>query len=808
MFKNYFKIAFRNLWKHKGYSAINIFGLAVGLATCLLILLYVWDEISYDKYNDKADRIYRVDGDIQFGGNHFILAVAADPVGPTLKRDFPEVEQYVRFRGYGGITVKKGNENIQEPRVIYADSTLFDVFTLPMTSGDAKTALTNPKSIVITEKTALKYFNTTDVAGRNFIINDTSNYKITGVIKNIPANSHFNFDFFISMSTTDESRQNNWVSNNFNTYIVLKKGSDKKVLESKLPAMILKYVGPQVKQLMNIDMDDFKKSGNWDKYSLMPLSQIHLHSNKAAELGANNSIQYVYIFSSIAIFILLIACINFMNLSTARSSGRAKEVGVRKVLGSLRSSLVKQFLAESMLISFISLVLGLILAALLLPYFNQLAGKEMVLGLFTKKWLLPSLILLVLVVGFLAGSYPAFFLSAFRPVEVLKGKLSAGFKNSWLRSSLVVFQFFISIILIVSTVVIYRQLSFIRNKNLGFNREQVLVLQNTYLLGPAIKSFKEDLLKMQGVSNATVTGYLPTSDWRNDSPLFPDASLDQKRALSTQIWNVDENYIPALGMEMAQGRNFSVQFPTDSSGIIINEAAANLLGLKDPINKPLYYMNDFRNGKDLSTFHIIGIVRNFNFNSLREQVSPVALMWKKQNGKIALRVETKNTDNLVKQIEAKWKATAPGQTFSYSFMDQDFNNIYNTEQRTGKIFISFAALAIFIACLGLFGLVTYAAGQRTKEIGIRKVLGASTGNIVTMLSKDFIKLVIISAVIAFPLAGWMMSKWLQDFAYRINISWWIFLLAGVLAILIALVTVSFQAIKAALANPVKSLRTE
>jgi putative ABC transport system permease protein len=808
MIKNYLKIAFRSLWKNKGYSAINIFGLAVGLATCLLIMLYVWDELSYDKYNENADRIYRVDGDLQFGGNHFIMAVAPDPMGPTLKKDYPAVAQYTRFRGYGGVLVKKGNENLPEDRVIYADSTLFDVFTLPMIYGDTKTALVNPHSIVITEKIAKKYFNSTDVVGQNLILNDTGNYKITAVIKNIPVQSHFNFDFFISMSSTAESRQNIWVSNNFNTYILLKKGSDAKTLEAQFPAMLEKYVGPQVKQLMNITMEDFKKSGNWDRSLLTPLLQIHLHSNKTAELGPNSSILYVYLFSSIAILLLLIACINFMNLSTARSSGRAKEVGVRKVLGSLRSNLIKQFLTESILISFIALILALLLAALLLPYFNQLAGKEMSIGLFNKPLLLPALLALVLVVGFLAGSYPAFFLSAFQPIEVLKGKLSGGFKNSWLRSGLVIFQFWVSIILLISTAVIYRQLNFIQNKDLGFKREQVLVMHNTNALGTQTKAFKEEVIKIQGVSNVTMTGYLPTSVWRNDSPLFPDAVPDQKKALSAQIWNIDENYIPVLGMQILQGRNFSLQFPTDSSGIILNEAALNLLGFKDPINKPLYYLNSFTDKKDLSAYHIVGIVKNFNFNSLREQVTPLALLWKRQPGGMALRIDTKNTGNLVKEVESKWKAMAPGQPFSFSFMDDDFNNLYNSEQRTGRIFISFAALAIFIACLGLFGLVTYAAEQRTKEIGIRKVLGASVSNIVGMLSKDFLKLVIISAVIAFPLAGWMMSRWLQDFAYRINIGWWVFLAAGLVALSIAFVTVCFQAIKAALMNPVKSLRTE
>ena len=808
MIKNYLKIAFRNLWKNKGFSAINIAGLAIGLATCLLMLFYVTDELSYDKFNDKAGRIYRVDGDIQFGGNHFVLAVAPDPMGPTLKKDFPQVEQYVRFRGYGGLLVKKGNANINEDRVIYADSTLFDVFTLPMIQGDPKTALTEPNSVVITETTAKKYFNSIDVVGKNLVINDTANFKITGVIKDVPSQSHFNFDFFVSLSSNDESRQNNWVSNNFNTYIVLKKGADPKKLESQFDAMVIKYVGPQVKQLMNIDMETFAKSGNFDTYHLTPLTSIHLHSNKTAELGPNGSIVFVYIFSFVAILILLIACVNFMNLSTARSSNRAKEVGVRKVLGSLKKSLVAQFLTESILISFIALILAIGIAWLLLPYFNQLSGKELGRNVFANPWLFPSLIALMLVVGVIAGSYPAFYLSAFNPVEVLKGKVSKGFKSSWLRNGLVIFQFFISIMLIVGTIVIYNQLKFIQSKYLGYNRNQVLIIKNTHSLGNNAKVFKDEILQMAGVQNATMTGFLPTSDWRNDSPIFPDATLDQKKAVSVQVWAVDENYIPTLDMKMVRGRNFSRDFKTDSLGIIINESAAKLLGFSDPVNKQVYYLNNFNNGKDVTAYHILGIVKDFNFNSLREQVTPLALVYREQNGSISFRINTSNMPGLVANIENKWKLMAPSQPFTYSFMDDDFNNTYKSEQQTGKIFISFAIFAIFIACLGLFGLVTYAAEQRTKEIGIRKVLGASVSGIVSMLSKDFLKLIMVAMLIAFPLAWWAMHTWLQHFAYRISITGWVFVIAGGIALLIALLTVSVQAIRAAVANPVNNLRTE
>ena len=643
---------------------------------------------------------------------------------------------------------------------------------------------------------------------RKLIINDTSSLKVTGVIQDIPHESHFRYDFFISLNGSIAPWElGNWVSNNLNTYIVLKPGSDPKKLEEKLADLNDRYIGPQAKQLLGVSMEDFKKSGNRDEHLLMPLKKIHLYSNKTAELDANGSIQYVYIFSAVAIFILIIACINFMNLSTARSSNRAKEVGVRKVLGSMRKNLVWQFLTESMLISCIALILALGLAVLLLPFFNHLAGKEMNLSLLTNSWVLPSLIILVLIVGFLAGSYPAFYLSSFQPILVLKGRLAKGFKSNWLRSSLVVFQFAISIILIVGTVVIYKQLNYIRTKNLGFNRDQVLVIQDTDPLGNQAKPFMQEVLNLTGVIKATMTAFLPTNNWRTDNALYTQAVQDNKSAASMQVWAVDEGYIPTLGMQMASGRNFSKDMPTDSNAIIINEAAARLLGFRDPVGKNLYRMNNFPE-KTLFPYHIVGVVKDFNFNSLREEVSPVALFLEQQRSGMAFKVDTKNIQGLISQIERKWMAMAPGMPFKYSFMNEDFNKIYSGEVRIGRIFVSFAALAIFIACLGLFGLVTYAAEQRIKEIGIRKVLGASVGNIVSMLSTDFLKLVAIALAFAIPIAWWATNKWLQDFAYRVNVGVWVFVVAGVLAIVIALVTVSFKAVGAALMNPVKSLRTE
>ncbi|HEY1869447.1 MAG TPA: ABC transporter permease [Chitinophagaceae bacterium] len=807
MFKNYFITAFRNLVKNKFYTSINIVGLAIGLATCLLIFLYVFDELSYDKYNVNADRIYRVNNEIKFNGNYLDLAQVPAVMGSTMLGEMPQVEQYTRMSWHADFLVKKGNENIQEQRVGYADSTLFDVFTLPVIAGNAKTALKDYHSLVITEKIAKKYFNSTDVVGKTMLMNDTSNYKITAVIKDIPKQSHFNFDFFVPMLENGGVNEDNWLSENYTTYILLKKNTDVKQIETQLNPFMDKHVGPQLQSMVNITVNDLKKGGGYIRADLTPLLAIHLHSNKQGELDGNGNAEYIYIFSGIALVILLIACVNFMNLSTARSSNRAKEVGVRKVLGSLKANLIQQFLTESFLISFIALVLAIFIAWLLLPYFNQLAGKEIQPAILFQPYMLLALVVLILVVGLLAGSYPAFFLSSFQPIDVMKGKLAAGFKRSWLRNSLIVFQFVTSIVLIFGTIVIYNQLNYIHNKDVGFNRNHVLIINHTNALGQQTESFKNELTQISGVQGATKSGFLPVNYTRNSNTYFTSPTLNPNTGITMQAWTVDEKYIPTLDLKIVQGRNFSQQFPTDSTAAIINETAAKFLATKDLLNKNFYTVKG-SNTNWQDKFHIIGIIKNFNFSSLRDVVTPLALFLGKDDGGISVRISSNNVAGVVDQIKNKWKAMAPSQPFDYSFMDEDFNKLYTTEQRTGQIFITFAALAILIACLGLFGLVTYATEQRIREIGVRKVLGASVSNIAGMLSTDFLKLVIISTIIAFPLAWWSMNKWLQSFAYRVNISWWMFAVAGITALLIALITVSFQSIKAAIANPVKSLRTE
>lgn len=809
MIRNYLKIAWRNLVKNKIFSFINIAGLATGLACFILIALYVVDELSYDRYNEKASRIYRVDSDIKFGGTEQKLAVCSDPMGTTLKNDYPEVEQYARIFADSPRRIKKGNIFITEQNVANADSTFFDVFTLPAISGNTKTALNEPNTVVVTEKMAQKYFGSTDVIGKTIETNENGStlYKVTAVIRDIPHNSHFNLDLIFSMDNVDY-QWGNYLSHNFQTYIVLQNGTDPKKFSKNFSQVIEKYIMPQAKQVMQItSISDFEKSGNKLEYTLMPLLDIHLRSDKIAELAPNSSMQYVYIFSAVAIFILLIACINFMNLSTARSSSRAKEVGIRKVLGTERRALIRQFLTESILTAIIALAISLLIAWLVLPFFNDISGKSLALTQLFRGNFLVFFLLLPLAVGLLAGSYPAFFLSSFQPITVLKGKLNAGVKRSYLRSSLVVFQFATSIFLIIGTIVVYKQLHYIQTKKLGFNKDQVLIINGTGSLRQQGNAFMNEVLKMKGVVSGTFSGYLPvSSSSRTDNTFSKEAVMDSKNGFNMQTWTIDENYIGTMGMEIIKGRNFSKDFGNDSTAMIINETTAGLLGYSDPLGKKIF-SND---GKGVMTgYTIIGVVKNFNYESLRQNIYPLSFTLGRSRWFTSFKISsTGDIRGLVKQVENTWKSMVPAMPFSYRFLDDAFDEMYRAEQRIGKVAMSFAVLAILIACLGLFGLVTYMSEQRRKEIGVRKVLGASVGNIVSMLSQDFLKLVVIAAVVAFPVAWWFMHQWLQDFAYRIDIGWWIFGVAGVIALLIAVLTVSFQAIKAAIANPVKSLRTE
>lgn len=813
MIKNYLTIAVRSLLKNKVYSTINIVGLAMGLTCFILISMYILDEVSYDRFYPNAERIYRVNTDIRFGGTDLKLPLSSDPLGPVLKKDYPQVEQFVRlYTSEGAKQIKKGASFIRENDVAYADSTFFDVFQIPVVSGNLKTALQNPGSIAISEKSALKYFNTSEAVGKTLEIGVDKHelYKVTAVYKDIPENSHFNLDFILPIQNLNYTF-GNFISNNFYTYILLKDKEDYHAFDKVFDQVLNKYILPQVSQFVQLNsIDDFKKAGNKYDYSLIPLTDIHLKSARASELKPAGNIQYVYIFSVVALFMLAIACINFINLTTARSANRAKEVGIKKTLGSERTSLIMQFITESTLTSYLAFVMALIFVIVLIPQFNEITSKSFSLTTLLRSEYLPFLLLLPLIVGIAAGYYPAFFLSSFQPIVAMKSKFSGGYQKNSLRDILVTFQFVISLVLICGTIVIYQQLNYIQTKNLGFGKDQVLIVNGTAVLKNGTEAFKEEVSKISGVKSASNAAYLPVDNSsRNEHVFSKEPIMDAKNGFNMPFWRVDYDYIKTLSMQMRQGRDFSRDFgAADSSKVIINESAAKFLGYAEPIGQKIY-SNDGKPGlTKVTAYEIVGVVKNFHFESLRQTVGPMCMVLGYSNWNLAFKIDGKDVPSVISQIEASWKKRSPETPFSYKFLDESFDQMYRSEQRVGKIALTFAALTMFIACLGLFGLVTYIAEQRTKEIGVRKVLGASTFNIVSLLSNDLLRLVLLAILIAFPLAYYFMQTWLQNFAYGVSISPWVFVYTGLGAILVAFATIGYKAVLAALTDPIISLKTE
>jgi putative ABC transport system permease protein len=795
MIKNYFKIALRNLFKHKYYSATNIIGLAVGIACFLLILLYIQHELSYDRYHEKAGRIYRVAFSGNFGGGDLDFASVAAPTAQAIVNDYPEVLAAARIytQDPNRHRIRYEKKTFVETKVAFADASLFDVFTIPLSAGNPETALVGPNSLVISGRMARKYFGGENPLDKTLILDESTGYRVTGVFRELPSDSHFHYDFFASLTTLEESRDTHWLNNmSFRTYLVLAETADPKALEAKFPGMVEKYCA-SILELM-------KGQGIRLGYYLQPLTDIHLHSDLSHELEANGDIKYVYIFSAVAFFILVISCANFINLSTARSTNRAKEVGIRKVVGSFRFQLVSQFLAESLLLSLFSLVSALLLVGLALPHFNNLAGTELSVNYLAHGTAgLCAVLGILIFVGLIAGSYPAFFLSGFSPITALKQKSAPGCRGRRMRTSLVIFQFGISAVLIIGTATVFEQLNFIQNKKLGFNKEQTLVVHDAYILKSQIESFKNELLLNPEIASATISGYLPVTSQRTEDVVRPEGNLRERGAV-IQRWLVDFDYIQTMGMEIIKGRDFSRKFATDSTAIIVNEAAAEYFGWDNPIGKSIR-----KNDVD---YKVIGVVKDFHYESMRNHISPLVLFPGSSLDFLSLRLKTANLSSTIQWIEDKWSKFASGQPFEYSFLDDRFLGMYRAEQRIESIFGTFAALAIFIACLGLFALASFMAEQKTKEIGIRKVLGSSVPGIIFLLSKDFIKWVMIAFLMACPVSYFVMIGWLRDFAYRVNIGYGIFLMAGGTILLISLFTLSTQSVKAALANPVDSLRYE
>jgi len=794
MLKNHFKIALRNIWRHRGFSLINIIGLSVGITACFFIFIYVTFELSYDKFHTKADRIYRIVTDIKTPSETINTGVTSWAFAPNIKTDFPEVEAFVRISG-GSFLIRKGNVKFQEERSLFADSTFFKVFSFKLLKGDPKTALTAQASVVFTQSAAKKYFGDKDPVGQTVLITgDAIPVTVTGLMEDFPENSQIKADMLISMSFLtqrfNKGIDDQWGNYGATSYLLLKPGTDAKALEKKLPAFIQKRNGPG------------EKAGQmFATLFLEQLKDVYLHSTRGGR--ESGSISNVYVFSIVAIFILLIACINFINLTTARSVERAKEVGIRKVVGAMKGELAAQFIGESVVLCLIAFVITVILSVLLLPLFNQLAGKTVSPGIFSTPSYILSLFGISVAIGFLAGIYPAMVLSSFRPVSVLKGRFSTGSKGSLLRKVLVVAQFSISIALIIGTIIVYNQMDFMRNRDLGFTKDQVIVMDSNGDPGKDI--FKQSLTSLQGVKSTSLSSSIPGGGNPGAYSQIENKSGDLQIA-NLDLYFVDFDFIKQFKIKMVAGRPFSREFMlTDTSqSMLLNEEAVKLFGYSSPEQAIGRRFKQWgREGK------IIGVMKDFHFRSLQEKIKPLSMRVELNNlNLVSAKVSADNLQGTLSAIESKWKQYIPNRPFSYFFLDEFFGRQYRAEERFGKLFFNFSILAIAISCLGLLGLASYSTYQRTREIGIRKVLGASTPGIVNMLSKDFMKLVIISFLIASPVAWYFMYQWLKGFAYRIDIQWWVFIFSGVLAVVIALVTISFQAIKAAIANPVKSLRSE
>ncbi|HTD98246.1 MAG TPA: ABC transporter permease [Mucilaginibacter sp.] len=804
MIRNYIKTAWRNLIKNKVFSFINIFGLAVGLACCMFIASYLYSELTYDTYPVNSKQLYRVGLTSLENGGVSDFPMPDIAVGPGIKNNFPQVLSFARVANWKPSFVSYQDKQFKEVKMALCDSNFLQLFSIPLIQGDDKNALIAPRSLVITAQMSNKYFGNESALGKTLKVGDDL-FKITGVIDKVPDNSHFHYDAFISMSTYPD-RQQTWSNVGYYTYLLLAKNADPKKLEALFPQLVAKYVVPETQRDMGVSLAEAQKAVNTFKFYLVPITDIHLHTSTKYDMEPNGDISYVYIFGALAVFILLLACINFTNLSTASSARRSKEVGIRKVMGSLKEWLVTQFLVESVMLTLFSMLLALGIVYLLLPYFNDLSGKHTTIGFFLNYKALLIGLGLTLFVGVLAGLYPAFFLSSFKILSVLKGGSgSEPAKKNFLRSALVVFQFTISTALIIATFVVYQQLHFMQNKKLGYDKDQLLVLNDTYSLGDNEAAFKQQLLRDSRIVNATISTNIPGNGNMGGTQVYPLGlnGDENKNTISMNIYQVDGNYLSTMGISLARGRNASPDFPADSSSVVINQAAVHELGWDktDPIGKSIV-----RSGR--KTFTVVGVVKDFNYTSAKVKVAPLMLLPVHRHGAIILKIKTADVSGILSGIKKQWndyKAVTP---FSYYFVDEQFAALYGSEQRTGKIFTSFAVIAVIIASLGLFGLAAFMIKLRVKEIGIRKVLGASSGTITGMLSIEFLRLIIVAIVISFPITWFAMYKWLQNFAYRIDIQWWIFVLAGGIALSIAFITISFQSIKAAMANPVKSLRSE
>jgi putative ABC transport system permease protein len=814
MLSNYLITALRHLQRFKLYTIINVFGLTVGMAASIVIAVYLQNELSYDRFNQHAGRILRLEWEVRLGETVTHNAAVPPPVAEALRRDFPEVEWTGRFRFEGAHKFKKVADNIVVPDVVYADNDIFRIFTLPFIAGSRDVALKDANALVMTESCAKRFFPDGDALGKTLTMDNHTFYVVTGVIRDLPSTSHFHYDIFLSMEGLPEARNGNWIGGPFNTYVLLRQGSNADDFRAKLPGIVKQYILPHASSVLGASfVDKFQEtSGNYLRFRATALTDIHLYSHLRNELQTNGDIRYVVIMAIIGGFILLIASLNFMNLSTARAAKRAREMGVRKVLGSTKTLLAMQFLAESVMLCLASFVLAIGTAELFLPLFNTIAGMKLAIP-YGNPSLMGAFIALAILTGLASGVYPGIVLASFKPAEVLKGKINAAGQSSRFYSTLVVVQFAISIFLTVATLAVYQQFRFMQDADLGFAGEQVVRITRTQQIGNRVDALREALLRSPYVRNATVSSYFPGPGSARSTPLaWKQGTLPlPENSVNIERWLIDANYINTLGMKLVAGRNFESGAVADSSTVIFNKTALKMLSFTgDPIGQQISLFKQQRDGSqhmdEVETYTIIGVVEDFNFESLRQGIEPLGFFLGHSNGSVAVRFDAAHSHEVVNALQKAWKEFAPGEPFHYSFMDADLERMVLTEKHLGQIFIVFTVLAILIACLGLFALTSFTAEQRTREIGIRKILGATTPQIAWLLSASLGKLILGSFIVAIPLAAYSIRWYIQQYAYRTEIGAILYVEAGLLAFILAGATMGYHCLKSAAANPAQSLR--
>ena len=806
MIRNLIRHSLSSFKRQRAYIIINILGLSIGIACSLLIAVFVLNEASYDRYNIKKDRIFRIILNGKIGGQEITGCSTPAVMGPTMAKEFPEIEDCLRMSGWGPTVVEYNNQVFTEEHMIEADSSFFNFFSIPVLKGDPANLLNAPKKVVLSESTARKIFGEENPIDKPIKIgSDSVKYTVSGVMGDIPGNSHFEANMVGSFMTSRRSGDPTWLNNSFATYLLLKPNSSYKTVDEKIPELLRKYVGPEIQKIMGITLEDFLAQGNKYRYFLQNLTDAHLDPSIQQEFKAASDPKYLIIFGSVAILIVLIAAVNFMNLSTAQASRRAKEVGIKKIAGSTRAMLISQFLSESFILCLIALLFALVLIKVTLPYFNDLLGTSLTLGLFRNWYTIPGLIIFTVIVGFLSGSYPAFFLSSFNPYDVLKGSVKNSQNNGRLRRVLVVFQFAVSILLIIGTMIMYRQINFMINKDVGFNKEQVIVINRAEAVGLKMKAFKETVKNIPGIVNISSSTAVPGRINNNNGYLIEGRKDETFLAVSN--W-VDYNFLETYGMTLVSGRSFNESYSADKQACIINESTRKDFNITN--FEEVRFMNPTDSGK-IEYMPILGVVKNFNFESLRNPIGPYILRFQNEDmiwGYISVRLSGQNISKTISEIEKVWKEYVSNNPLQYYFVDEDFEQMYIQEKQNAQMAVIFSILAIFVAALGLFGLTSFTVEQRTKEIGVRKAMGSSVPEIYFVISREVFILISISALIAWPLIYYFAGKWLENFYYRINTGV-LSLFAGLaIALTIALITISYRIMKAASVNPAQSLKYE